>query len=130
MDATELDERALARRGVVDGGLGDDVIEEHGAEEHGAEEHGAEEHGGGARSRASLILEELGVAPSPRRLEPALVKRYEAHLAEILGALGLDLHTDSTRDTPRRFLAAMVEATDGYEGDPKLVTAFPTECHG
>jgi GTP cyclohydrolase I len=96
----------------------------------GIEEHGPEAHGGWARSRDSLILEELGVAPSPRRLEPAMVKRYESHLAEILAALGLDLDTESTRDTPRRFLAAMVEATDGYEGDPKLVTAFPTECHG
>jgi GTP cyclohydrolase I len=116
----ELDERRLHEHG-----LDDDTFDEDEAEAHGAESHGA-----WARSRDSLILEELGVAPSPRRLEPALVKRYEAHLAEILGALGLDLDTDSTRDTPRRFLAALVEATDGYEGDPKLVTAFPTECHG
>src|SRR3954449_11589325 len=106
MDATELDERALARRGVVDGGLGDDVIEEH----------GAEDHGGWARSRDSLILEELGVAPAPRRLEPARVTGYEADLAEFLGALGLDVDSGSARDTPRRFFAAMVEATDVYEG--------------
>jgi len=116
MDALqELDGHGLDHDGV-----GDDTIEEN----------GAEAHGGWARSRDSLILEELGVAPSPRHLEPAQLRRYEAHLAEILGALGLDLDTESTRDTPRRFLAAMLEATDGYEGDPKLVTAFPTECHG
>ncbi|MGH2456609.1 MAG: GTP cyclohydrolase I, partial [Candidatus Limnocylindria bacterium] len=26
--------------------------------------------------------------------------------------------------------AALIDATDGYDGDPKLVTVFPTECHG
>ena len=61
---------------------------------------------------------------------PAQLERYEGQLAEILTGLGLDLDSESTRDTPRRFLAAMVEATDGYDGDPKLVTAFPTECRG
>ncbi len=82
------------------------------------------------RSRDTLILEELGLAPSRRELTPVQLERYEGQLAEILTGLGLDLDTESTRETPRRFLAAMVEATDGYEGDPKLVTAFPTECHG
>ena len=38
--------------------------------------------------------------------------------------------TVSTADTPRRFLRAVFDATSGYEGDEKLVTAFPTECHG
>jgi len=33
-------------------------------------------------------------------------------------------------DTPRRFLRAIHDATDGYDGDPKLLTAFPTECRG
>ena len=52
------------------------------------------------------------------------------YLAEILGALGLDLATSATLDTPHRFLSALIEATDGYEGDPKLVTSFATECRG
>jgi GTP cyclohydrolase I len=56
--------------------------------------------------------------------------RYEGYVAEILGALGLDLATPGTLDTPRRFLRALYDATDGYEGDPKLLTVFPTECHG
>jgi GTP cyclohydrolase I len=70
------------------------------------------------------------LAPAPRHITAAEWQRYEAHLAEILAALGLDLSTPSTVDTPRRFLSALIEATDGYDGDPKLVTAFPTECHG
>jgi GTP cyclohydrolase IA len=56
--------------------------------------------------------------------------RYEGYLAEILTALGLDLDTASTAATPRRFLRALFDTTSGYEGDPKLLTAFPTECRG
>jgi GTP cyclohydrolase I len=56
--------------------------------------------------------------------------RHEANLAEILTALGLDLETPGTHDTPRRLLRALFDATEGYGGDPKLVTVFPTECHG
>jgi GTP cyclohydrolase I len=82
------------------------------------------------RRREELILEELSLAPARHRPMPADMERYTRHVAEILSALGLDLDTPSTRDTPRRFLEALVEATDGYEGDPKLVTAFPTECRG
>ena len=57
-------------------------------------------------------------------------RRYEGYVAEILGALGLDLATTGTTDTPRRFLRALYDATDGYDGDPKLLTVFPTECRG
>jgi GTP cyclohydrolase I len=57
-------------------------------------------------------------------------QRFEAHLAEILQAMGLPLDTVATRETPRRFLRALWEATEGYEGDPKLLTTFATECRG
>jgi GTP cyclohydrolase I len=81
----------------------------------------------------TTILPPLGrpsLDAAPRHVSEADRRRFEAHLAEILAAAGLDLDTPSTRDTPRRFLAALLEATDGYEGDPKLVTSFATECHG
>lgn len=55
--------------------------------------------------------------------------RFEQNLAEIFTALGMESSL-STKDTPRRFLDALIDATAGYEGDPKLVTVFPTECHG
>jgi GTP cyclohydrolase IA len=57
-------------------------------------------------------------------------RRYEGYVAEILAALGMDLQTPGTLETPRRFLRALYDATEGYEGDPKVLTAFPTECHG
>src|SRR5262245_46578340 len=65
-----------------------------------------------------------------REIGEADRKRYERNLAEILAALGLDLDTAGTRDTPRRLLTALIDATQGYEGDPKLITSFPTECRG
>jgi len=42
--------------------------------------------------------------------------------------MGMRLDSPGTRETPRRFIRALFDATEGYEGDPKLVTAFPTEC--
>jgi hypothetical protein len=42
----------------------------------------------------------------------------------------MDLETPGTLTTPKRYLRALFDATSGYEGDPKLLTAFPAECHG
>jgi GTP cyclohydrolase IA len=53
--------------------------------------------------------------------------RYERHVGEIFAAFGMDLDTPGTRDTPRRFLQALFDTTSGYDGDPKLRTAFPAE---
>jgi GTP cyclohydrolase IA len=55
---------------------------------------------------------------------------FEGYMREIFTALGMPATTPSTVDTPRRFLRALFDASSGYEGDEKLVTAFPTECHG
>lgn len=55
-------------------------------------------------------------------------KKFEGYMAEILSAYGMDLNTPSTHETPRRFLDALFESTNGYDGDPKLLKAFPTEC--
>jgi GTP cyclohydrolase IA len=62
-----------------------------------------------------------------RDWSPAERERLERHAAEILGALGLDLETPGTRDTPRRFLQALYDSTAGYDGDAKLRTLFPAE---
>jgi GTP cyclohydrolase I len=67
---------------------------------------------------------------APRDIDPADWHRYEGYVSEILEAFGLDLSTPGTVETPRRFLRAIHDATDGYDGDPKLLTSFPTECHG
>jgi GTP cyclohydrolase IA len=70
------------------------------------------------------------LAPGRLPIKEVDRRRFEQTLGEILKALGMDIDTPSTRDTPRRFLDALIGATDGYEGDPKLITSFPTECMG
>lgn len=67
---------------------------------------------------------------SPRRLSDADWKRLELHAAEILAAFGMDLDTPGTRETPKRFVRALYDATAGYDGDPKLLTSFPAEHAG
>jgi GTP cyclohydrolase IA len=56
--------------------------------------------------------------------------KFEGYAAEILSAFGLDLNTPATKDTPRRFIQAFFDATEGYDGDPKLLKVFDTECRG
>ena len=67
---------------------------------------------------------------SPRKIEAAQWRTFQAYVAEIFEAFGMDLDTPGTVHTPERFLKALFDSTSGYEGDPKLLTAFPTECHG
>jgi GTP cyclohydrolase IA len=69
----------------------------------------------------------VGAPTAERVLTSADRGRFEQHIAEILEALGMNLNLPGTRDTPRRFLQAMFDSTSGYDGDPKLCTAFPTE---
>ena len=65
--------------------------------------------------------------PALRVFERAERERYERYLGEILAALGMDLRTPGTIETPRRLLQALIDTTAGYDGDDKLLTAFPTE---
>lgn len=70
------------------------------------------------------------VSDRPRSISAEQLTRFEGYAAEMFTALGLDMSTPGTRDTPRRYVRAMFEATEGYSGDPKLITVFGTECHG
>ena len=65
-----------------------------------------------------------------RKVSVEQTKKFETYAAEIFTAFGMDLNTPATADTPRRFIRAMFDATEGYEGDPKLLKVFETECHG
>jgi GTP cyclohydrolase I len=67
---------------------------------------------------------------SRRQLSEEQVLKFEGYIAEIFSAYGLDLNTPATEDTPRRFVRALFDATDGYDGDPKLLKVFSTECRG
>lgn len=65
-----------------------------------------------------------------RKISEEQKRKFEGYAAEILTCLGMDLNTPSTTDTPRRFIQAMIDATTGYDGDPKLLKTFKTECRG
>src|SRR5918912_3662164 len=71
-----------------------------------------------------------GMALQPRHIPDQEMRKYERYMAEIFTAVGMDLDTPATIDTPRRFVQALFDATDGYEGDPKLLKVFETECRG
>ena len=84
------------------------------------------------------VLDIRGLAPpvvlpsrladaSPREIASEDWRRFRGYVCEIFAAFGMDLDTPGTRETPERFLRALYDATSGYDGDPKLMTAFPAE---
>jgi GTP cyclohydrolase I len=65
-----------------------------------------------------------------RKIPEEQIQKFEGYAAEIFSAFGMDVNTPATKDTPRRFIKALVDATEGYDGDPKLLRVFETECRG
>lgn len=65
-----------------------------------------------------------------RKITDEQMRKFEGYVAEMFGAFGMDLSTPATKDTPRRFVRALLDVTEGYDGDPKLLTVFQTECRG
>ena len=60
-----------------------------------------------------------------RAIAESIAQRYERNLGEILTALGLDLDTPGTRDTPRRLLAAPGRCHRGLRGRPQAHHLVP-----
>jgi GTP cyclohydrolase I len=89
---------------------------------------GGNGNGPGHGPALALDAAETWPASSPRRIGDADRRRFEGYMEEIFAALGMELGTPGTERTPERYLAALIDATSGYEGDEKLLTAFPTEC--
>ncbi len=65
-----------------------------------------------------------------RQVSEEQMRKFAGYASEIFSAFGLNLNTPATKDTPERFIRALFDATEGYDGDPKLVKAFDTECRG
>jgi GTP cyclohydrolase I len=65
-----------------------------------------------------------------RDISDEQLRRFEQYAAEMFSAFGMELDSPATADTPRRFVRALLDATAGYDGDPKLLTVFETECRG
>ncbi len=96
--------------------------------------HSDEDRSAGPPDLSYLLLDREETLPweqvHPRYIPGEKWERFEAYIAEIFEAFGMDLNTPGTVMTPQRFLGALYDSTAGYEGDPKLLTAFPTECRG
>ena len=71
---------------------------------------------------ASLDLHE-------REVSKEEIRKFEGYVGEIFAAFGMNMNTTATDITPQRFVKALYDSTEGYEGDPKLLTVFPTECN-
>lgn len=65
-----------------------------------------------------------------RHVSPERMQEFEGYIAKMLTEFGLDLSSPATKDTPNRFVRAMFDSTEGYDGDPKLLKVFATECRG
>lgn len=73
---------------------------------------------------------DLAMQLHKRSLSKEQTQKFENYIAEIFSAVGMDLETPATQETPRRFMRALLDITEGYEGDPKLLKVFETECRG
>jgi len=84
----------------------------------------------------SIILDEeerelrAKMAVCRRSISEDQMRKFENYAAEIFAAFGLDLNDPAVRETPKRFITALAEVTSGFEGDPKLIKIFETECRG
>ena len=70
------------------------------------------------------------IGANKRNVPDEQMRKFEGYMAEIFGAFGMDLSTPSTDITPKRFIKALFDSTEGYDGDAKLLTVFKTECKG
>ena len=71
---------------------------------------------------------ELATPKFREPLTPEERQRFETYVAEIFSRLGMDMNQEGTRSTPTRWLTALWDMTEGYDGDPKIGAAFPVEC--
>ncbi|HEY9793629.1 MAG TPA: GTP cyclohydrolase I [Candidatus Obscuribacterales bacterium] len=71
-----------------------------------------------------------GMELNRRDISEEQMHKFEVYVSEIFSAFGMDMTLPSTERTPERYVKALLDATIGYDGDPKLITAFDTECRG
>src|SRR5947207_10527582 len=54
--------------------------------------------------------------------------RFESYMAEIFSRLGMDLDSELCKRTPHRWVHALVDMTEGYNGDPNIEVVFMSAC--
>jgi len=78
------------------------------------------------RGMSNPFITEFGRKP----LSPEEYERFERYMGEIFYRMGMDLDSDGCRQTPHRWVQALVDMTDGYNGDPNIDVVFERECVG
>lgn len=53
--------------------------------------------------------------------------RFENHIAEIFRRMGMNLDSEACKRTPRRWVQAMFDMTEGYGGDDNINVTFERE---
>ena len=76
----------------------------------------------GFEASAKVFWDTYGKLSSQER------ERFEGYMAEIFSRLGMDLDNEPCRRTPHRWVQALVDMTDGYNGDPNIEVVFKREC--
>ena len=69
-------------------------------------------------------------AAGRKPLLPEEYERFERYVAEIFHRMGMDLESDACQRTPHRWLQALTDMTEGYDGDPNIRVVFERECVG
>lgn len=54
--------------------------------------------------------------------------RFEGYMAEIFARAGMNLDSEPTKKAPERWVKALIDMTEGYNGDPTIEVAFEREC--
>jgi len=73
---------------------------------------------------SNLFVTETGREP----LSAEERERFERYIAEIFHRMGMDLESEACRRTPYRWVQALADMTDGYNGDSNINVAFEREC--
>jgi GTP cyclohydrolase I len=69
-------------------------------------------------------------ASGRKPLQPEEYEKFEGYAAEIFHRLGMDLESEACKPTPHRWFKALVDMTEGYDGDSNIHVVFERECVG
>lgn len=73
---------------------------------------------------ANPFLTETGRRP----LSQEERKQFEREIAGIFQRLGMDIQSEACKRTPQRWVQALIDMTEGYNGDPNINVTFEREC--
>jgi GTP cyclohydrolase IA len=73
---------------------------------------------------ANPYITETGRKP----LSSEEIERFEGYVAEIFKRMGMESESEACKLTPRRWVKALADMTEGYNGDDNVNVSFDREC--